>query len=215
MANWRISDNFSDYPTGTPKLVSALGDSITGGLGEWDELLDAKARATVTDKGTGGDTFADANNVGASVENRFTADVITFGADWVIVQAGVNDMISAAVDTDPNPNMEAAAAAMVSAALSNGIRIDFMNTTPFGNHVSYSAQREGYRVAWNAWLLSYCATNNIKHYDIASVLADPTDSTVVLAAYDNGDGLHPNGAGAQAIADLVWLESSYDLTQDA
>jgi len=42
-------------------------------------------------------------------------------------------------------------------------------------------------------------------FDVAAALADPADPSALAPAYDSGDGLHPNDAGCQAIADAVDL----------
>jgi lysophospholipase L1-like esterase len=39
--------------------------------------------------------------------------------------------------------------------------------------------------------------------DFDAVLADPLKPNSILPAYDNGDGIHANAAGQQALADFV------------
>jgi lysophospholipase L1-like esterase len=39
--------------------------------------------------------------------------------------------------------------------------------------------------------------------DFDTVLADPLKPNSILPAYDNGDGIHANAAGQQALADFV------------
>ncbi len=227
MANYRKKCHYSTYPKGTPKVISCLGDSITAGADEyWDVLngyinqaapLDANGRTRgdpCNDKGTGGDRLATANNA-ASVEARFTADVITFGAEWVIVEAAINDLTQ---DADPVSNMQTAIAAMKATADANNIRFDVMNCIPFGSHSVYGTEtKKGYRNTWNTWLLSWANSNGVVHYDIASAVADSGDSDNLSATYgiDPVNNVHPNAAGAAQIADVVWRQSRDALVENA
>jgi lysophospholipase L1-like esterase len=41
--------------------------------------------------------------------------------------------------------------------------------------------------------------------DFASVVADPSDPTMMAPQFDSGDHLHPNDAGYQAMANAIPL----------
>jgi lysophospholipase L1-like esterase len=45
--------------------------------------------------------------------------------------------------------------------------------------------------------------------DFDSVLRDPNNPAALKAAFDSGDGIHPNDAGSQAMADLIPLGLLY------
>ena len=56
--------------------------------------------------------------------------------------------------------------------------------------------------AYNVWLRSYCVQQGIPLADVYRATVDPTTG-YLLAAYDSGDGVHPNDAGHDAIAAAI------------
>lgn len=202
--------NFTTLPHGVAKNIAALGDSITNGEGEWDEQLNALCRARIIDKGVDGNRLSTANNA-ASVEARFDADVDDADMDEVIIPAGINDI---KLDTSPVSNMQNTVAALHAKADGLGIAIAFCNVSPFGGNGAWTAAKEVDRLAYNSWLASYCSTNSLEMYDIDSVLRDPADTKMLLAAYHDGDELHPNFLGATQITNLIYNQSSESLNAD-
>ncbi|MEV6865836.1 SGNH/GDSL hydrolase family protein [Streptosporangium subroseum] len=51
----------------------------------------------------------------------------------------------------------------------------------------------------NEWIRAHCDTVA----DLDHALHDPAAPTVLRPAYDSGDHIHPNDAGAEAMADLL------------
>jgi lysophospholipase L1-like esterase len=66
-------------------------------------------------------------------------------------------------------------------------------------------EREAVRQAANTWIRTSGEFDAV--FDFAAALADPADPSALDPAFDSGDGLHPNDAGCQAIADAVDLRA--------
>jgi lysophospholipase L1-like esterase len=66
---------------------------------------------------------------------------------------------------------------------------------------SFSPEREAARQAVNAWIRGGGEFDAVIDFDAA--LRDPSRPEQLLPAYDCGDHLHPNDAGARALADAV------------
>ena len=118
----------------------------------------------------------------------------------VIVASGVNDIVSDATLAD----MQARFAAMNTICSQNGVqRTLWFDIPPFSNNASWTEGREAVRAAYNTWLETACGTGTVRLFKISDVLKDGADATDLAAAYDSGDGLHPNATGSAAIAAAV------------
>lgn len=206
MAVWRKSSTFGKKQKSPLREVVALGDSFTDNY-LWSEKLDILTVAAVENAGYANYVLSTANNA-ASIESKFDERVDDALAGWVIIQAGINDISDTA---DPIANMKVTIEALRVKCVALGVRMDVMNVSPFGNFMAWTSAKETLRNEWNDWLLPWCAANNVIHYDISTALKDDVDATILKAAYDSGDGLHPNAAGAQVMADLVYTQSGTEL----
>ena len=120
----------------------------------------------------------------------------------LIVEGGVNDI----VQNSSAAELEAVAAAIIDDVTSKNLGAILLTVGPFGNNANWTSSREAVRLDYNQWLRSQAAASrNVYVYDMAAPaalggLADDTNPSVIAAAYDIGDGLHPNLAGGQQIA---------------
>lgn len=143
---------------------------------------------------------------GESGLKRFDRDVLRQpGASAVVVLLGVNDL--------GHPGTTAPASEEVSAgeliagyrqlihrAHEHGLRVLGATILPFeGDSLGfYTPEREAVRQAVNRWIRTSGAYDGVVDFDAA--LRDPASPGRLLAAYDSGDGLHPNDAGMAAMA---------------
>lgn len=129
------------------------------------------------------------------------ADVYAFKPDDVIVLGGVNDLGSDRTAVQ----MEATLTAIYADIVSHGYVPKPITILPFGNGATWTAPREAVRVAVNAWI----KTQGYVYADVESAVGDLTNPArpVLKAAYDSGDGVHPNATGQQALADAVWAQA--------
>lgn len=89
-----------------------------------------------------------------------------------------------------------------------GLRIHATTQIPAGDailpgHASPTAVAT--REAVNEWIRTHWRDHFDGFIDFGALLADPADHTRLAAAYDSGDGLHPNDAGYARMADAIDL----------
>ena len=205
-----------------------LGDSISNGNGatlnantRWPDLLSERIQSTksvllkegvLNESIAGNAVTTDAVQAGFSSatfgrsgNSRLATDVLSQqNVRTVIVELGVNDI-----------NIYGATAPQIIQGLTElGERLKehninaVINTiSPFGGLVGppgWSADKETVRLAVNAWIRSQTIYDYVIDQD--AVLADPANPSQLLPAYNFGDGIHPNDAGAQALVNSISLD---------
>lgn len=96
---------------------------------------------------------------------------------------------------------------MAERAHDRGLRVYAATLTPFKGTVFkdyYSDEKEERRLAINAWIRQSAVFDGV--FDFDKALEDPARPGWMLPAYDLGDHLHPNAAGAAAMAASIPLE---------
>lgn len=207
------------------RTVVALGDSITDGYTSavngnqrWPNYLarrllakDGPKAPAVADEGISGnkvltDLFNGLPNTGTGgvkATARLDRDVLSqAGVRTVVVLEGIND-----VDSDASAADVIAGLKQVAATLhAYGLRVVVGTLTPTGGcgctTPSRAAARDGINDfirhndgAFDTWV------------DFDAAVRNPADPETMLPQYDSGDHLHPNGAGYQAMADAIELNS--------
>jgi len=203
-----------------------FGDSITDGYGitpdqgrTWPELLsrrlhEAGIGLSVVNAGLSGNrllnhgTWARFGDGGLS---RFDRDVLAQpNADAVIVLIGINDLGHA-----QGPGSEGYVSVedligglgqLAERAHERGLKIYAATLTPFRDTVFegyFSEEKESRRQAVNAWIRRQSVFDGVIDFERA---VESTDKPGHLRAdYDAGDHLHPNDAGAAAMAAAIPL----------
>lgn len=177
--------------------IAALGDSLTnvvsGGASYYPYHLKTclGKYAPVIAAGVGGNTTAD-------MDTRYATDITPLGAAQVAVLGGVNDLIA---DRTANA-IQTSLASIYAKAVADGAIPVLVTILPWGNQASWTSGREAVRVAVNAWIIS----RGYPFANVETAMGDLTDPSQpkLKAAYDSGDGLHPNAAGALALGEAVW-----------
>ncbi|MGW2779713.1 SGNH/GDSL hydrolase family protein [Streptomyces populi] len=198
--------------------VVALGDSITDGTGSspganhrWPDRLAARLRGLpahrrpgVLNAGISGNRVL-LDGRGPSALTRLDADVFSrTGVRTMIVLEGVNDIKGTPEQTDPRV-LEDAYRLVVRRAHARGIRVIGATITPYGGHAAYTPAREAVRRAVNAAVRTHRIFDGVADLDAA--VRDPARPDRILPAYDPGDHLHFNDAGARALAGAIDLRS--------
>ncbi len=214
-----IARVLTDGTVGGPVIV-ALGDSITRGDvtsadGEqrYPDHLQARLLtanrpgAVVLNAGIGGNRVL-RPQVGPPMTERFDRDVLGIvEATHVIVMGGINDLGLPGLLGGPRP----AASEIIDGlfgiarrAAERGIRPVLGTMTPILGRYAFlsAAGNEDIRQAVNHAILTQ---DDWPAADFAAAVADPADAARLAAAFDSGDGVHLNDAGARALADTVDL----------
>lgn len=205
--------------------VVAIGDSITDGYGvapdtnlRWTDGLATRLRQAgmtgvgVVNAGIGGGRLL-RDGLGPNLAARFARDVLERpGVSHAIVLIGVNDFgnlhrdagDSAAARARMLLDMKEALRQSVARAHARGVCVIGATITPYGGSGYYhpKAPNEQDRQAYNDWIRRSGVFDGVVDFDAA--LRDPARPDHLRKAYDN-DGLHPNMAGYQAMAEAVPL----------
>lgn len=222
---WRLVSAI-DVSGGAATAIVAIGDSITEGYGttpdtdhRWTDFLSLRLRgkAAVLNAGVNGNLLLrDSLCFGPSARSRWETDVTgRSGVAAVILTSGVNDFIQPEVPADADADVclsrqritaaEATAeyAALAGKAHAENLRILIGTLPPFGAFEFWSPSIESERQRINEWIRANTVFDGVVDFD--AVLRDPGDPARLAAKFDSGDGLHPNDAGAEAMANAVDL----------
>jgi lysophospholipase L1-like esterase len=215
-----------DRPIPGAGTVVAFGDSITDGYGtrvgaeaRWPDDLARRLNAAgsplaVVDEGLSGNRLLTGSRCfGASALARLDADGLAVpGIRDLIVLEGIND-IGFAATAGPgcgSPHRHVPAARIIAGlrriaarAHAAGIRVIGATLTPFAGAPDWTPAGERERDQVNRWIRTSGAFDGV--VDAARAVADPGHPLRLRPAFDSGDHLHPDDAGARAIARAVPL----------
>jgi lysophospholipase L1-like esterase len=216
--SWFILDGLDVRTSCRKGAVVTLGDSITDGV---HSTLDANqswpadlarrlaARGTcheaVLNEGINGNRVLTGT---VPAEARFDRDVLAqTGVRTVIFLDGINDIghdLNATGGPLTAQDLIDGMQAMIRAAHEKGLRIIGGTLLPIGGSKYDTPAAELNLVAVNDWIRTSGAFDSV--IDFASVVRDPSDPSRLRPTYDSGDGLHPNDAGYQAMANAIGLD---------
>lgn len=151
------------------------------------------------------------DSYGLKGTNRFAHEIPTAGADTVIIQQGINDIIHP-VGTDVNP-FRPMSDLPTAAELIDGLKwyieearklhdsVYLGTLLPIYGWRTYAPFREELRGAVNDWIRSNHESNGCIDFDQALRAAD--DPRSFAKGYDSGDHLHPSNPAYKKMADTV------------
>lgn len=202
--------------------IVTFGDSITDGATStpdadhsWPAFLARRLAANggtniaVLNQGISGNRLL-RDGAGVSALARFDRDVLAQpGVKWLTVMLGINDIglgsgsdtpTSEAVDAD---ELIAGLKQLVERAHEHGIKAIGCTLTPYEDAAYYSESGEQIRATVNQWIRSGGAFDAVVDFD--AVVRDPEHPKRIRESFNDGDHLHPNDAGYQAMADAIDL----------
>ncbi len=213
--------NISLYTAAENRTVICYGDSITAQ--DWPEYLtlrcnrEEKLHTAIIRRAASGTRMLREyscityESYGLCGAKRFEHEIPTDGADTVIIQHGINDIIHP-VGTEVNPfrpmsDMPTADDLIecmrfyIEKAREFGLRVYVGTLLPIKGWRTYAAFREDVRCAFNEWIRGTDLIDGCIDFDAA--VRDPADPLRFLPEYDSGDHLHPSKAGYKRMADVV------------
>ncbi len=200
------------------RAIVCYGDSITAQ--DWPDFLALRCfqegyeKTAVIRRATSGSRILRQydcltyESYGLMGSNRFSHEVPTDGADAVIIQQGINDIIHP-VGEEVNvfrpmsdlPTVEQLIEGLktyIAQARSFGYRVYVGTLLPMGGWRTDAPFRQEMRHAYNQFIRT---TNLIDGcIDFDAVLRDPRNPDWFWPEYDSGDHLHPSKAGYQRMA---------------
>ncbi|HYY11385.1 MAG TPA: GDSL-type esterase/lipase family protein, partial [Kineosporiaceae bacterium] len=204
------------YRPASTGAVVVLGDSITQGVGSttdantsWVARLSAQQAGlpaaddapSVVNAGIAGNMACDdSESWGPGGTARLDRDVLgQTDARTVLLFLGTNDIAFGGGPTYPGLTSSQVITCLTSIAKSAhaaGLRVVGATSIPR----SFTGDRETYRTALNTWVRTTGALDGYVDFDAA--VRSATDPTKIATSYDS-DGVHPNDAGHQAMANAV------------
>ena len=193
------------------QTLAVLGDSITEGVGtpddanlRWPDQYAARFRhrPAVANLGISGNRLLlDDARFGPSGQARFDRDVLALpGLQAVLVFLGINDIQQPPSQTDP-ARLLAGYEQLARRARDHHLKVLGATIGPFKGWIRYTEPLDQIRHQVNDVLRSGRIFDRV--VDVDAVLRDPADPAQLRPAFNSGDGLHPNAAGAKAIASSV------------
>ncbi|WP_413803340.1 SGNH/GDSL hydrolase family protein [Streptomyces iranensis] len=212
--SWFYLDAATVRTSAATGAVAALGDSITDGWQSttdlnrrWPDYLARRLRQAATDvegvanEGISGNKVL-ADGAGQSALNRLDRDVLSLpGVRTVFLFEGVNDIKAHTGVTAAD--MIAGYRRIIERAHATGMCVVGATVGPFKGWSEWDTAAEGVRQEVNAFVRSSGEFDAVTDFDRA--LRSPYDPERILPFFDNGDHLHPNDKGMQALADAIDL----------
>ena len=216
--------NVSVYTSRKNRTVVCFGDSITAQ--DWPDYLTVRCiqegydHTAIIRRATSGSRILREydcityESYGLKGERRFPHEVPADGADTVLIQQGINDIIHP-VGTAVNPfrpmsdlpTVEELIEGLkyyIREARSYGYKVYIGTLLPIEGWRTYAPFRDEMRNAYNEWIRTTDLIDGCVDFDKA--VRDPENPSRFLPKYDSGDHLHPSVAGYKAMANAVLTE---------
>jgi lysophospholipase L1-like esterase len=202
--------------------IVTFGDSITDGAvstpntdRSWPSFLARRlaanggANIAVLNQGISGNRLL-RDGAGVNALARFDRDVLAQpGVKWLMILEGINDIGlgsragAAAADAVTSDDLIGALKQLLDRAHEHGIKVIGCTLTPFEGAAYYSESGEQIRMAVNQWIRSSSSFDAVVDFEAAT--RDTEHPKQFRPGFNNGDHLHPNDTGYQAMADAIDL----------
>lgn len=212
--------NVSVYTDIRNRTIVCYGDSITAQA--WPDYLTLRCKeqfphTAIIRRATSGSRILREyscityESYGLKGEKRFSHEVPTDGADTVIIQQGINDIIHP-VGTDVNPfrpmsdlptaqELIEGLKTYIALARSYGYKVYVGTLLPIEGWRTYAPFRDELRNAYNDWIRTTDLIDGCIDFDRA--LGDLSNQRRFEQSFDSGDHLHPSATGYQKMAEII------------
>lgn len=204
------------------RIAVALGDSWFEGFGTTlstnrrsiDVLNTRLTHGWVVNNGISGNRLT-AREIGESGSTRFDSDArLVPGVTDVLLNFGINDLILGAMGGQPSATTDELITAFTDLAQRShaaGLRVHAATIGPYAGCVYPGlplTETQPTRAAVNEWLRTTDVFDSV--FDVDRAVADPERPDYIRPAFDSGDGMHLNDAGAAAMAATIDITALFD-----
>lgn len=183
-------------PAPTSGPVAWIGDSIVRGVGSLPltppRYLTSLAGVGVVNAGVGSNTIA-------ACGSRYNSTYAAGGYRTLIWSCAVNDMAAGTAGA----TAATAAQVYLADARSRGMKVIVTGVMPWKNSTGWSIAKQTETAAYNSAMSTWAGLNGATYVSTASMGGQGGDPDILLTTLDSGDLIHPNSAGASALAALV------------
>jgi lysophospholipase L1-like esterase len=187
------------------RIVTLTGPLAEGVLNE--SLAGNRLNHEGTEPGAGG--FPGLVQLGTNAASRLPASLYAQNhPHTVLFDLGINDIW---ISDDSAAAIIATVRRIAADAHEHGLRFVVGTLGPFKNFDTadgiWTPEKEANRTAVNAFLRTTHEVDGVVDFD--QILRDPADPAALNPVFDSGDGIHPNDAGSQAMANAIPLGLLY------
>lgn len=126
------------------------------------------------------------------------------GTQTLIWSCAVNDLAAGTAGA----TLATAAQVFLADARARGMKVIITGVMPWKNSPGWTLAKQTETVAYNSAMSTWAGANGAFYVPtIASMGGGGADPDVLLGAYDSGDLIHPNSAGALQLATLVFAQT--------
>lgn len=222
--NFYFLSNVSVLTESNKHAIVCYGDSITAQ--DWPDYLKLRCRdrglndTSVVRRATSGSRILREyscityESYGLKGTNRFWHEIPTDGADTLIIQQGINDIIHpVGVEVNPFrpmsdlPTIDQLIDGMkwyLDRARDFGLKTYVGTLLPIKGWRTYAPFRDELRNQFNDWIRQCEGFEGCIDFDAA--LRNPEDPAAFLPEYDSGDHLHPSAEGYKKMAETIPAE---------
>jgi lysophospholipase L1-like esterase len=208
--------------------IAVIGDSVVDGMettpdadAPWPSSLarrlaareDMPPRAVINMGIAGNRVLRETDGMGASALARFDRDVLARpGVRWVVLSEGLNDLFFGFMPGTPASERATAEdiivgyRMLIDRAHSHGLRVIGATLLPIGGTFLLTAELERERQYVNRWIRGSGEFDAVVDLEAATRDPDAAEPATMRTELVSDDGIHPNDAGQQAMAEAFDLE---------
>ncbi len=131
------------------------------------------------------------------------------GYGAIAVEGGVNDIIYS-YGSESEATLESNLKQIWIEALNSGMKVYALTIMPAASSAGWTSGQQTMLLNVNDWIRANAPLLGVTVVDTYTLLNDSSNTGHLVAAYDSGDGLHPNQTGANIIALSVALTMGKD-----
>jgi hypothetical protein len=125
------------------------------------------------------------------------------GFQKVLIISGINSLH----DNDSLSTMQGYITSTIAILLDGGLNKRCISIANVYGSTYFNSTMNGVRGTYNSWLITYCAANGFNLLDLNATMSTTPTTNSLKAAYDSGDGIHPNKVGYGVMAGIAYSSS--------